>query len=184
MFCVSVVIITIVYFHCYITLLIFRSLIFVFQGLKGGPSFLQQLGKCLRLTAVQEAVFALALRHSSDPDAAASAESHLRTVVPPLVQSYVDAESGHQEGGLHDTTPEILHLILSVILKNPKEVGRMIKKSHLKTKLNKTRQLSLGDTRLCVTEPVAVRALPMVIRHSATLEPFLEGKALNMFITF
>lgn len=79
---------------------------------------------------MQEVILALALRHSTDSEVASTAESHLRSVVPGLVQSYVDTEgtggsssSLRDEGGaLHDTTPEILHLILSLILKNPKEV--------------------------------------------------------------
>lgn len=99
--------------------------------IKGGTHQLfQQLSKCLRLTVVQEVLFALALRHSVDSEIAAVAETHLRTVLPALVQSYVDTEGGvggggggRHEGALHDTTPEILHLILSVILNNPKEVS-------------------------------------------------------------
>lgn len=98
--------------------------------IKGGPQqLIQQLAKCLRLTAVQEVIFALALRHISDSEVAASAEQHLRTIIPSLVQSYVDTESGTgsgRVGALHDTTPEILHLILSVILKNPKEVSSFV----------------------------------------------------------
>lgn len=81
--------------------------------------------KCLRLSAVQEVVFALALRHSTNPEISTLAQAQLRTSVPALVQSYIDTEgsSRQHEGGLHDTTPEILHLILSAVLKSPKEVG-------------------------------------------------------------
>lgn len=113
-------------------LLIIHSVFFfcpplVQNQIKGGTQQLfQQLSKCLRLTVVQEVLFALALRHSVDSEVAAVAEAHLRTVLPALVQSYVDTEGGggsRHEGALHDTTPEILHLILSVILNNPKEVS-------------------------------------------------------------
>lgn len=95
------------------------------KSLKVGPHFFQQLCKCLRLSPVQEVVFALALLHSSNFDVSSLAQSHLRGCVPSLVQSYIDTEgSGHQqEGGLHETTPEVLHLILSLIEHSPKEVG-------------------------------------------------------------
>lgn len=97
----------------------------VFQSIKSGSQFFQQLSKCLRLSAVQEVVFALALRYSLNREVASLAEAYLRTSVPALVQSYIDTEgsSSQHEGGLHETTPEVLHLILSAILKSPKEVG-------------------------------------------------------------
>ncbi|KAJ8969734.1 hypothetical protein NQ317_006395, partial [Molorchus minor] len=95
------------------------------KTLKVGPQFYHQLSKCLRLSAVQEVVFALALRHSSNSEVASLAQAHLRASVPALVQSYIDTEgsSRQHEGGLHETTPEVLHLILSAVLKTPKEVG-------------------------------------------------------------
>lgn len=81
--------------------------------------------KCLRLSAVQEVIFALALRHSANTEISTLALAQLRTTVPALVQSYIDTEgsSSQHEGGLHETTPEVLHLILSAVLKSPKEVG-------------------------------------------------------------
>ncbi|KAK9891930.1 hypothetical protein WA026_017413 [Henosepilachna vigintioctopunctata] len=95
------------------------------RSLKVGQQFFQQLSKCLRLSAVQEVVFALALRHSSNSEIVSLAQTHLRASVPALVQSYIDTEgsSRQHEGGLHETTPEVLNLILSAILKSPKEVG-------------------------------------------------------------
>ncbi|XP_031355964.1 CCR4-NOT transcription complex subunit 1 [Photinus pyralis] len=95
------------------------------KSLKVGPLFFQQLCKCLRLSAVQEVVFALALRHSENREVASLAQAQLKLSLPALVQSYVDTEgsSRQHEGGLHDTTPEVLHLILSAVLKSPKEVG-------------------------------------------------------------
>lgn len=101
------------------------SFTFWFQSLKVGPHFFQQLCKCLRLSAVQEVIFALALLHSSNPDVVNIAQAHLRSCIPSLVQSYIDTEgsSRQHEGGLHETTPEVLHLILSAILKSPKDLG-------------------------------------------------------------
>ncbi|KAI4469623.1 ccr4-not transcription complex [Holotrichia oblita] len=95
------------------------------QTLKVGSQFFQQLCKCLRLSPVQEVVFALALCHSSNEELVTCSQNHLRHCVPVLVKSYIDTEgsSSQHAGGLHETTPEVLHLILSVILKSPKEVG-------------------------------------------------------------
>ncbi|XP_076264687.1 CCR4-NOT transcription complex subunit 1 isoform X3 [Rhynchophorus ferrugineus] len=95
------------------------------KNLKVGPHFFSQLSKHLHLTAVQEVLFALALRHSSISEVSCLAQSHLRHSVPLLVQSYIETEgsSRQHEGGLHETTPEVLHLILSAILEAPKEVG-------------------------------------------------------------
>ncbi|XP_030756048.1 CCR4-NOT transcription complex subunit 1 isoform X2 [Sitophilus oryzae] len=95
------------------------------KNLKVGPQFFSQLSKHLRLSAVQEVLFALALRHSSISEVSNLAQSHLRVTVPLLVQSYIDTEgsSRQHEGGLHETSPEVLHFILSAILESPKEVG-------------------------------------------------------------
>lgn len=70
-------------------------------------------------------MFAIALTHSSNEKVSALAQNHLRATVPALVQSYVDTEgsSRQHEGGLHETTPEVLHLILSTVLGAPKEAG-------------------------------------------------------------
>lgn len=93
--------------------------------MKVGPHFFPLLCKCLRLSAVQEVIFALALRHSSNAEVSSLAQSHLRTCFPALVQSYIDTEgsSRQHEGGLHETSPEVLHIILSAVLKSPKDLG-------------------------------------------------------------
>ncbi|KAJ8915845.1 hypothetical protein NQ315_004658 [Exocentrus adspersus] len=106
---------------CYIT----DNPLITNKTLKVGPQFFHQLSKCLRLSAVQEVVFGIALRHSSNTEIANLAQAHLRSTVPILVQSYIDTEGSSQQhgGGLHETSPEVLHLILSTILKTPKEVG-------------------------------------------------------------
>ncbi|XP_022920087.1 CCR4-NOT transcription complex subunit 1 isoform X2 [Onthophagus taurus] len=95
------------------------------KTLKVGSQFFQQLCKCLRLTPVQEAIFALAFCHSSNSELVSYAQNRLRECIPDLVKSYVDTEgsSSQHAGGLHETTPEVLHLILSVVLKSPKDVG-------------------------------------------------------------
>lgn len=77
------------------------------------------------MTAVQEALFALALRHSSSPAVAGLAQAQLRASVPALVRSYVETAGSSQQhaGGLHETTPELLHLLLSAALRSPKDLG-------------------------------------------------------------
>lgn len=77
------------------------------------------------MSAIQEVVIALVLRHSLTPELANLSQNHLKICLPALVQSYIDTEGStrQHEGGLHETTPEVLHLILSAILLSPKEVG-------------------------------------------------------------
>lgn len=87
-----------------------------FQTLKPTPQFFGQLRKILKLTPVQEVVFGLALVHSSNPEFQKLSVQFSRQKLPDLIGSYIDAESAtsrQQEGGLHDTTPEVLHLILT-----------------------------------------------------------------------
>ncbi|CAG9761528.1 unnamed protein product [Ceutorhynchus assimilis] len=95
------------------------------KNLKLGPQFFVRFSKCLRLSSVQEVLFALVLRHSSVPEIASAAHAHLRTAVPQIVRSYIDTGGSgrHYEGGLHEASPELLHFIVSSILEAPKEVG-------------------------------------------------------------
>lgn len=93
--------------------------------MKLGPQLFQQISKTIRLSAVQEVVLVLVLRHSSNKELANLACAHLRVYLPALVQSYIDTEGStrQHEGGLHETTPEVLHLILSAVLQSYKKVG-------------------------------------------------------------
>ncbi|XP_019755712.2 CCR4-NOT transcription complex subunit 1 isoform X2 [Dendroctonus ponderosae] len=94
------------------------------KNLKLGSQFFTQFTKCLRLSSVREVLFALVLRNSTFPEIASAAHSHLRTAVPQLVRSYIDTGGNRQyEESLQETSPELLHLILSSILESPKEVG-------------------------------------------------------------
>lgn len=144
------------------------------KTLKVGPQFLHQLSKCLRLSAVQEVVFAIALRHSSNTEVANLAHAHLKASVPALVQSYIDTEgsSRQHEGGLHETTPEVVHLILSTILKNPKEVGLT---NDIHTTFLKTLQRDFPR------ELVPVVLAPLVYPEQCELAPEMssEGPGLS-----
>lgn len=59
----------------------------------------------------------MALQHSSNPDLSKSAEQHIKTCLPNLIQSYIEIDSSrpNQEGSLNDISPELLQLILSII---------------------------------------------------------------------
>ncbi|XP_066142150.1 CCR4-NOT transcription complex subunit 1 isoform X1 [Euwallacea fornicatus] len=95
------------------------------KNVKLGPQFFTQFSKCLHLSTVGEVLFALALKHSSVRDISSVAHSHLRTAVPLLVRAYIDtgSTSRQYEGGLQETTTELLHFILSSVVEAPKEVG-------------------------------------------------------------
>lgn len=144
------------------------------KTIKLGPQFFHQLSKCLRLSAVQEVVFAIAIQHSSVPEARNLAQVHLKTTIPSLVQSYIDTEgsSSQHEGGLHETTPEVLHLIISVILKNPKEVGLT---NDIHTTFLKTLQRDFPK------DLVPVVLAPLVYPEQSELSPEMssEGPGLS-----
>lgn len=86
------------------------------KTIKPTPQFFGQLRKVLKLTSVQEVVFGLALIHSSNSEFQKLSAQFTKQKLPDLIGSYIDADNSNsrqQEGGLHDTTPEVLHLILT-----------------------------------------------------------------------
>ncbi|XP_069701670.1 CCR4-NOT transcription complex subunit 1 isoform X3 [Periplaneta americana] len=93
------------------------------KTLKPSAQLFPQLSKVLKLTPVQEVVFGLALLHSSNPDTQNFASQFVKLKLPDLIRSYIDTEnsSSQQEGGLHDATPEVLHLILTNLLYGPRD---------------------------------------------------------------
>ncbi|RZF38916.1 hypothetical protein LSTR_LSTR005163 [Laodelphax striatellus] len=94
------------------------------KTLKPSNQLLPTLSKVLKLTPVQEVVFGLALLHSSNPETLVFATQFVRQKLPDLIRVYINSETGNTtlpDGGLHDTTPEVLHLILSSVLFAPSE---------------------------------------------------------------
>ncbi|XP_026284061.1 CCR4-NOT transcription complex subunit 1 [Frankliniella occidentalis] len=91
------------------------------KTLKPSPLLFTQLSKVLKLNPVQEVVFGLALTHSANPDTQNFATQFVNQKLTELIRSYIDLDSsrGHHEGGLHDSTPEVLHLILSSVFCDP-----------------------------------------------------------------
>lgn len=67
---------------------------------------------------MQEVVFAIALHHSQNSDISARANEHIQKQLPELIKNYVNTDNNKRqsEEGLHDSSPEILHLILTHVL--------------------------------------------------------------------
>ncbi|KAJ8667643.1 hypothetical protein QAD02_009306 [Eretmocerus hayati] len=79
--------------------------------------FFQHLRKVLNLSLIQEVVFAIALQYSQNTDISARALEHTQKQLPELIKNYVNADNNKKQtdGGLHDTSPEILHLVLNYV---------------------------------------------------------------------
>lgn len=88
------------------------------QTLNPSPKFFPHLRKVLELNLVQEVVFAIALQHSQNPETRALALDNTKKQLPELIRNYLDSSSSNKRGeeGLHDSSPEVLHLILTYIL--------------------------------------------------------------------
>lgn len=62
---------------------------------------------------MQEVSFAIALQHSENLELRDLAVKHLQKQLPELINNYlVSSERKSNEEGLHDSSPEVLHLIL------------------------------------------------------------------------
>ncbi|XP_065914765.1 CCR4-NOT transcription complex subunit 1-like isoform X2 [Dysidea avara] len=105
-------------------------LCYAFEGqepkhLKASAQLLPNLSKYLRLTVVQEVVFAVGLMQSSDPDLKLHSSNFLKSKLPELVRSHIEADPHvANESGLNDVPTEILHVLLLYLLqKTPEETG-------------------------------------------------------------
>lgn len=96
-----------------------------FQSLNPTPKFFLNLRKVLKLTSIQEVTFAIALLHSENPDIRTLASDQVKKQLPELIKNYINSEisNKHHEGGLHDSSPEVLHLILSQAFQEPNKFG-------------------------------------------------------------
>ena len=69
---------------------------------------------------MQEVVFAIALQHSQNQDLQSRAIEDIQKQLPELIKHYINSENKKQnEVGILDSSPEILHLILSFIFEEP-----------------------------------------------------------------
>jgi len=66
---------------------------------------------------VQEVAFAIALQHSESSEICALALEHTQKQLPELIKNYINSEISNKqhEGGLHDSLPQVLQLILSQV---------------------------------------------------------------------
>ncbi|XP_014478138.1 PREDICTED: CCR4-NOT transcription complex subunit 1 isoform X5 [Dinoponera quadriceps] len=85
------------------------------KSLNPSSKFFANLKKTLGLSLVQEVAFAIALHHSENTEIRTLALEHTQKQLPELIKNYVNSETSnkHHEEGLHDSSPEVLHLILS-----------------------------------------------------------------------
>ncbi|XP_011168409.1 CCR4-NOT transcription complex subunit 1 isoform X1 [Solenopsis invicta] len=84
------------------------------KSLNPTPKFFVNLKKTLGLTLVQEVAFAIALQQSENAEIRALALEHTQKQLLELIKNYINSETSnkHHEGGLHDSLPQVLHLIL------------------------------------------------------------------------
>ncbi|KAG7189600.1 hypothetical protein KM043_017285 [Ampulex compressa] len=85
------------------------------KTLDPSPKFFLHLKKVLGLTLVQEVAFAIALEHSENIEIRALALEQIQKQLPEIIKNYINSETSNKqhEEGLHDSSPEVLHLILS-----------------------------------------------------------------------
>jgi len=85
--------------------------------LNPSAKFFVNLKKTLSLTLVQEVAFAIALQHSENSEICALALEHTQKQLPELIKNYINSETSNKqhEGGLHDSLPQVLQLILSQV---------------------------------------------------------------------
>lgn len=97
------------------------------QTLKPSLKFFLHLRRVLSLTLVQEIVFAIALQHSENAELRALALEEVKKQLPDLINNYIQSADStgnkQQEDGLHDSSPEVLHLILIETLKDQNSYG-------------------------------------------------------------
>lgn len=87
------------------------------KSLKPSQYLLVQLSRILRLTKVQEVVFALALLNSSVPETRQCAAHFVKQKFPQLLTACIDTDSGaSQESVLQDTGVEVLHQLLTALV--------------------------------------------------------------------
>lgn len=106
------------YIYIYLLTILYNysvlTILYIFQSLNPSPKFFANLKKTLGLSLVQEVAFAIALQHSENTDIRLLALEHIQKQLPELIKNYVNLETNnkHHEEGLHDSSPEVLHLIL------------------------------------------------------------------------
>nr|AHC00373.1 not1 [Schmidtea mediterranea] len=91
--------------------------------IKPKNQLLPQISKVLKLNKVQEVVFGLSLFQSSNKETVNIANQFVRQKLLDLLRSYVDDNGGKENAGFQEITMEILHLILTTLLKDKDNFG-------------------------------------------------------------
>ncbi|XP_071959089.1 CCR4-NOT transcription complex subunit 1-like isoform X2 [Antedon mediterranea] len=91
------------------------------KTLKPSPQLFPQIGKTLKLSRVQELVFALALRHSDLQEVQTLATQFVKQKLPDLIRTYIDPDLSQEVGGLADISIEVLHSLLTYLLQVGKD---------------------------------------------------------------
>ncbi|XP_014599934.1 PREDICTED: CCR4-NOT transcription complex subunit 1 isoform X1 [Polistes canadensis] len=95
------------------------------KTLNPSPQFFLHLKKVLGLTLVQEVAYAIVLQHSENTDIRTLSQEYVKKQLPELIKNYINSETSNKnhEEGLHDSSPEVLHLILSQVFHIPNQFG-------------------------------------------------------------
>ncbi|XP_043501500.1 CCR4-NOT transcription complex subunit 1 isoform X2 [Polistes fuscatus] len=95
------------------------------KTLNPSPQFFLHLKKVLGLTLVQEVAYAIVLQHSENIDIRTLSQEYVKKQLPELIKNYINSETSNKnhEEGLHDSSPEVLHLILSQVFHIPNQFG-------------------------------------------------------------
>lgn len=79
---------------------------------------------------MQEVSFAIALQHSENSELRELAVKHLQKQLPELINNYLvssetttNSSSNNSEEGLHDSSPEVLHLILLQVFDEANQIA-------------------------------------------------------------
>ncbi|XP_050542433.1 CCR4-NOT transcription complex subunit 1-like [Daktulosphaira vitifoliae] len=94
------------------------------KPIKPSVQFFNQLSRILHLSPVQEVVFGLVCLESAN--FSTSALQFVKQKLPELIKSYINIDGSTDqvtEGGLHECSPEVLHLILNQVLKVDDQFG-------------------------------------------------------------
>lgn len=93
-----------------------------FQQKYGVAQLLSSLSRVLKLNRSEEVAFAIALLHAPDAQCRQHAQTFVQQKLPDLIRGYIDSADSSgatDEGGLHESSPELLHQLVSWLLYAP-----------------------------------------------------------------
>ncbi|KAK3085676.1 hypothetical protein FSP39_006989 [Pinctada imbricata] len=94
------------------------------KSLRPSAQLFPQVSRVLKLSRVQEVVFGIALLNSSNTETKTHATQFVKQKLPDLIRSYVDSDNNlRQEGGLQDVAIEIIHLLVTNLVRSKDNFG-------------------------------------------------------------